>query len=88
MHLLVGSNNIADATAIKAVGKRKQDKENLKKQIAEENAKASRLTWKWMAVASIDELVRATTLTNNATFVGNSDILDCRDKVEHMTKQV
>ena len=85
---MIGATSITSVVAINAVGRRKQDKDKLKKQIVEENAKASNLTLKKMTETSINELARANTLTNDATFVGNSEILDWRDNVEHMTKQV
>ena len=71
-------------TEIKNGGRRKQDKENLKKQISYEDAKASRLTRKKLSVEEVKEMALTTRPTNDATFMFDATVLLWREKVKDM----
>ena len=62
-------------------------KKNLKKQIKDEDAKASRLTQQRMTADTIKELTNKTKPANDYTFVGDALIIGWREKVAQMIVQ-
>ena len=84
---VIGLDSIPTITQINEKGRRVQDNENLQKQIADEDAKASRLTRVTMTADSIKILADNTRLTNDYTFVGDALIISWREKVSQMLVQ-
>jgi hypothetical protein len=77
-------DNIPSVKRVAAIGRRKQDKDNLSKQIAAEDAKSSRLTRVQLTLATIQEVASKTKPTNDATFTFDGTVILWRDKVEEM----
>ena len=84
---VIGLDSIPTITQINEKGRRVQDNENLQKQIADKDAKASRLTRVTMTADSIKILADNTRLTNYCTFVGDALIISWREKVSQMLVQ-
>ena len=84
---MTGLDTIRTIRQVNKIGRRQQDNENLRKQIADKDAKASRLTRVAMTADSVKELAKNTKLTNDCTFVGNALIIGWRDKVAQMIVQ-
>ena len=80
-------DSIRSITEVNKGGRRVQDKDNLRQQISDEDAKASRLTRVILTPEATLELAKKTKLTNDCTFVGNVTILAWREKIVQMTKQ-
>ena len=84
---VMGLEKIRSIARVNKMGRRVQDNDNLKQQMADEDAKASRLTRVAMTAESVLELAKKTKLTNDCTFVGDALILGWREKVSQMMVQ-
>ena len=84
---VIGAGNIPGIKQINEKGRRQQDNNNLRKQIEDEDAKASRLTRQRMTADTIKELANKTKPTNDCTFVGDALIIGWREKVAQMIVQ-
>ena len=84
--LELNEQEIPTVTEVKLIGRRKQDKENLEKQIINEDAKASRMTRTPLTIEAVQAVALTTKPTNNATFTFDGIVLLWREKVEQMCK--
>ena len=71
----MGLEKIRSITQVSKMCRRVQDNDNLKQQMADEDAQASHLTRVIMTAESVLVLARNTKLTNDCTFVGD----ECTD---------